>query len=99
MTMFPTEGRVEPARSITLPGIKPKAKQYLEQHGCTIAEEKGLVLVIYSEGTTKREMYPRTAYERYRVHLPDGTELREAHALLREGESYLYLLEDPNVSK
>ena len=99
MTAFPTEGRVEPARSITLPGIRPEAKQYLEQHGCMIAEERGLVLVMYPEGTTKREMYPRTAYERYRVQLPDGTELREAHALHREGESCLYLLEDPKVSK
>jgi len=99
MNVFPTEGRVEPARSITLPGIRPEAKQYLEQHGCTIVEEGGQVLVMYPEGTTKREMYPRTAYERYRVHLPDGTELREAHAFQRKGESCLYLLEDPNVSK
>src|SRR5258708_23638362 len=96
MTEFPTEGETRLAGSITLKGIRPEARQYLERHGCIIIEGDGQVTIKYPEGTTGTEIYLRTAYERYRIRLPDGTELREAHALHIKDESCLYLLEDPN---
>ncbi len=99
MKEFPTEGPTRRARSIILPSIRPEVKQYLEHHGCTITEEKGLVTVTYPEGTTSREMYPRTAYERHRIQLPDGTELRETRPFLVDGDSYLYLLENLNAGE
>jgi hypothetical protein len=98
MTEFPAEGPTRRARSIILPGLRPEVKQYLEHHGCTITEERGLVTVTYPEGTTSKEMYPRTAYERHRIQLPDGTELREARPFLLDGDSCLYVFEDLNAN-
>ncbi len=87
MTAFPAEGPTRRARFIILPGIRPEVKQYLEHHGCTITEGKGRVKVEYPEGTTSREIYPRAAYERHRIQLPDGTELREARPFLMNGDN------------
>lgn len=98
MKEFPTEGPTRRARSIILPSIRPEVKQYLEHHGCTITKDKGLVTVTYPESTTSREMYPRTAYERHRIQLPDGTELRETRPFLVEGDSYLYVLENIKIN-
>ncbi|SRR5579883_295709 len=98
MTVLPTEGPVEPATSFTLLGIRPEAKRYLEQHGCIVTEETGSVTIQYPEGTTRREIYPRTAYEHYQIQLPDSTRLREAFALHLVSGNGLYLLEDPGTS-
>ena len=97
MKELPKEGQTKPARSITLKGIRPEARLYLVDHGCTLIEEGEQVTVIYPEGTTSTEIYPRTAYEWYRIKLPDNTELREGRPRLMGGDSCLYLLEKPNT--
>lgn len=96
---FPTMGQVIPAKSITLSGIRPEAKQYLEKHGCTLKEGKESVTVFYAEGATKQEIYPRTMSERFLVQLPDGTQLLEIYSLHIYDGTYLYLLEHPEGSQ
>lgn len=100
MPLLPTDGPIEPAESITLSGMKPEARQYLEMHGCTIGEKAGLVIVTYPQGTIRREIYPRTTCERYQVMLPDGTELREVHTWHMHEENFLlYQPESPTTNQ
>jgi hypothetical protein len=80
-----------PAESIVLHGLFPDARMYLEQHGCTITERNGEITVNYPAGTTSTEILPRTLYERFKIVLPDGTELREARPFLISTENCLFL--------
>lgn len=99
MALFPTEGSIEPAESITPTGLRPEAREYLEKHGCTLLEKGELVIVVYPQGTVRQEIYPRTRCGRYQVHLLDGTELREVHAFHTKAEYFLYLPANFNTSQ
>ena len=63
--------------------INPKVdvvRSLLILHGCTIDEEGTQgpeCTVIFPEGTTRQELWPRTMSARFRILLPDGFELRE----------------------
>jgi hypothetical protein len=80
--LLPAYGPTVPAVSIELPGIFPKAKSYLEEHGCTVMERNGIVIVSYPEGATSTEVFPRTGYSHHDIKLPDGTELQEFRPFL-----------------
>jgi excisionase family DNA binding protein len=80
-----------PAESIVLRGMFPAARRYLEEHGCAIVEENGAITVMYPTGTTRTEILPRTMCERYRIVLPDGTELQEARPFLMDGDNGLWV--------
>lgn len=91
---FPQRGPTWPASSITLSGIVPEAKAYLEKHGCIVVMGNGEVTVVYPEGATSTEIYPRARCERHEIKLPDGIELLESRPRLLEGENCLYLPAD-----
>jgi len=91
---FPQRGPTSPATSITLSGIFPEARAYLERHGCIVTMGNGEVTIVYPEGATSTELYPRTRYERYEIKLPDGIELHESRPRFFQGENCLYLPAD-----
>jgi excisionase family DNA binding protein len=80
-----------PADSIVLRGMFPAARKYLEERGCVMVEKDGAITVRYPVGTTRTEILPRTMCEWYRVVLPDGTELQEAHPILIDGNNGLWV--------
>lgn len=80
-----------PVESIDLPGLYPAARRYLEVHQCAIVEREGRVTVKYPEGTTSMEVLPRTAYSRFRIVLPDCTQLYESRPFLVDGDNCLWV--------
>ncbi len=83
-----------PLRQLTtLPFEVEEAKEIIRKHGCIVEEYPDKYIIIFPEGTTKTEIYPRTMQERYRIVLPDGYELREAYDRYREVSLLAYSLE------
>src|SRR5579859_1510186 len=80
-----------PVESIDLPGLYPAARRYLEAHQCVIVEREGPVTVKYPRGTTSVEVLPRASYSRFRVVLPDGTQLYESRPFLLDGDNCLWV--------
>lgn len=74
----PAAGEIEPALPITIVHPGEVVRLFLQQHGCifTLTSQREAHLT-YPAGSTRQELYPRTAECRYRVLLPDGIELRE----------------------
>ena len=61
-------------------GLYPEVGLYLEQHGCVITPQSDYDLIIFPEGTTEKECFPRTIEQRCAITLSDGTVLYR-HAL------------------
>ncbi len=87
---------IRAAEPIILRGLLPEARAYLETYGCAILERAGVTTVRYPTGTTSTEILPRTSYERFKIVLPDGTQLQEARLRQIAPEHCLYLLKRPN---
>ena len=70
------------AISAVVKGLLSRAKELLESKGCTIMPGgKDRSIVIYPEGTTRQELYPRIHESRYRVLFTNGFELTEMSAV------------------
>jgi hypothetical protein len=87
-----------PVTRITYPPFKKElAKEIikmLESHGCRVDVLGEAYIVIFPDGTMKREIYPRTQCERYKVILPDGFLLMTEYDPYRN-LNLLFLMEDP----
>ena len=64
----------------------------LTQHGCRIEGQGPECTVLFPEGTTRQELYPRTYESRFRILLPDGFELRMTET--RTGKNWLSIIID-----
>lgn len=80
-----------PADSIVLRGMFPTARKYLEERGCVMVKENEAVRITYPAGTTRTEIPPRTMCERFKIILPDGTELQESRPFLMDGDNGLWV--------
>lgn len=65
------------ADTFTLAAISEQASTFLLLHGCQINHQPESTTIQYPQGTTRQILYPVTRDERYRVMLPDKTEIRE----------------------
>ena len=54
-----------------------EAKEVILRHGCKLNERPDECIISFPEGTTRREIYPRTISEHYQINLPDGYILYE----------------------
>ena len=78
------ENRIEPAETCTLPFLSnEQVASFLREHGCQIRRGIQQVLLVYPAGTTRQRLLPTTMEERFRLRLPDGTEMREVHGRWR----------------
>jgi hypothetical protein len=80
-----TRYMVEIARTVTVKNLDSWAREYLEEHGCTLTNAGGdATMVSYPSGTTRQELLSTSPHTipgiNYRVCFPDGFELREVQA-------------------
>ena len=47
-------------------------RRLLENHGCNVEGQGPACIVLFPEGTTQQELYPRTIASRFRILLPGG---------------------------
>ncbi len=75
-----------PITEVTLPPMRLIKEQFLtdvrrmytilsDEHDCNIVESLESVVIHFPAGTTSQELHPRTTDTRYRLMLPDKTEL------------------------
>src|SRR5690348_370937 len=76
---------------MVLPEVVPAVRRFLEARGCVLTELNGSVTVKYPGGTRRVDVLPRGRYERYRVMLPDYTQLYELRPFASEGYSELWV--------
>src|SRR6266852_4810629 len=90
---YPTAPTYPLYQLTTFPFEGEEAKEIIRKHGCTLEEHPDKCIIIFPEGTTKTEIYPRTLQSRYRIVLPGGYELREIYDPYREASFLAYSLE------
>lgn len=56
----------------------------LEDHGYTIEVKGDTYVVMFPEGTKRKEIYPRTQCEKHRIILPDGFQLMNEYDPMRD---------------
>ncbi len=66
------------------PTIEVSVSKLLEEHRCSVKKEQGAFTVTFPVGTWKKELFPRTACERYRITLPDGFQLLQDYDPMRD---------------
>src|SRR6266700_4473566 len=54
-------------------------KALLQQHGCTLDEHAEHTVLTFPEGTTRKEVLPRTFQARYDIFFPDGFFIQEVY--------------------
>lgn len=92
------EGPETPIAQLIFPPFKKEVKngvkELLESHGCTVEVRGADYVVTFPEGTTRREIFPRTFHERHRIKLADGFDkLMNQYDPYRE-LNLLFLIED-----
>ena len=83
--------RIHQQANLKTPPICDEAAEIIKEHDCKIVEYAGHCLVVFPEGTTKVEIFPRLYNERYQITLPDGFQLRQMYDRCKE-QSLLFLL-------
>ena len=75
---WPFGGEIVAATPLKVLHIGKVLRRFLLNHGCTIeVVDWQKDFLTYPEGSTRRELFPRTIDIRYQVLLPDSIELRE----------------------
>ena len=73
-----------PLRHLKTPPMIDTAKKAMREHGCVIVEDGEHCVVIFPEGTMRREVFPRLYNGRYIITLPDGFQMREVYERCQE---------------
>jgi hypothetical protein len=71
------EGEPQAVRETRIPSPGSQVMAFLQEHGCVLVETDVCVHITFPEGSTRTEIYPRCMDARFRLCLPDGTQLHE----------------------